>query len=478
MKRPYGSGTVEPYRGKFRARAPRLPDGRRPIIGSDFETEVEAARACDEHALTLAEAGLASGTTFRVWGDRYLDRRELGGARNIASDRSRWKLHIATAHFADWPLVNIARRDVKDWLARLTQQQASDVRAKDPKKRKAVYLRKPRKIGAQTRLHCLNLIRKAFDEAVDDELISVNPAKGIKPPKVEKADYDYLHIEEQHAIERCTAVPEADRLRAMFAWGTGIRQFDQWAMKLEDLRLEREDPDMIIWCHKLQRKIRVPLFGIALRAVKRWLELLPEYCTENERGLVWPLPSGAQRAKSKAYGWANVLKAAGVKRHVTWHELRDTCGSSLIAGWWGEPWTLLQVKEMLHHSTIEVTERYAHLAPAVLDAKARVTTGVGPQLVINARSLNTEKPSNSAERATQESNLRPSASEAPGKSGSHAALAPLGDQLRTNAEAVIRAQCAGDLTAATRLALDLATLVIQALDAGEASTERSVPCAV
>ncbi len=416
MTRPHGSGTVENFRGKFRARSPRLPDGRRPVLGI-FDTEEEANSEADAHALVTAQAGLMPGTmTLRAWGVRYLNRREKGiassqngPARNIKTDRSRWKRHIDTAEFADWPLPNIARRDIKEWLNELGAHDAADVRAKDKKDRQTVYKRKPRKISAQTRKHCLNLLRKALDEAVEDELILTNPAKGIKAPRVTQNEFDWLALDEQNRIEGCEKIDEADRLRAMFAWGTGMRQFDQWTLKLADLRLDRPKPDMYFWCHKLQRKIRVHIFGVALRAIQRWLELLPSYCKNNERGLVWPLPSGCQRQKSKTYGWSEMLKTAGITRPVKWHELRDTCASSLVSGFWGRTWRLEEVKEMLHHSSIEVTERYAHLAAAVLDEAAAGT--IGHQLAIIDLEAHMRSRAKNKVRATQDSNLRPSAPE-------------------------------------------------------------------
>ena len=409
--RAYGSGTVERFRGRFRARGAPLHDKRRPVLGV-FDTDVDANTACDAHALVTADAGVVAGTmTLRAWGVRYLGRREAAGKRNIRTDKSRWKRHIDTAHFADWLLPTISRREIKDWLRGLAGVTAADVRAKDKDKRRALYLRKPRKISPQTRKHCLNLLRKSLDEAVDDELILTNPATGIEPPKVLDSDFDWLKLAEQSAIERCADIEEADRLRAMFAWGTGVRQFDQWTLKLSDIRnLDGENPDIYFWCHKLQKRCRVPLFGVALRAVKRWLQLLPAYCEDNDRKLVWPLPSGAQRQKSKSYGWAAMLGKAGIKRHITWHELRDTCASSLVSGIWGRPWRLEEVKEMLCHSSIEVTERYAHLAPAVLDAAARAT--IGHQSATIAGVAKVRSRGKTKARATQESNLRPSAPEA------------------------------------------------------------------
>lgn len=473
MKRPYGSGTVENHRGKFRARGAPLPDGRRPPLGI-FELEDDAHAACDAHAAVTAGAGLMPGSmTLRAWGKKFLDRREAGTcagqeepARDIKSDRSRWKHHIESAEFIDWPIHTIARRDVKDWLQTLAKHDAADVRAKDPKKRRAVYLRKPRKISAQTIKHCRNLLSKAFDEALEDELVSANPAKGVKAPKVKTAPFEWLTLEEQNRFERCVGVDEADRLRAMFAWGTGLRQYDQWTLKLTDLRLKGADPDVYFWCHKRQMMMRAPLFGVALRAIRRWLDLLPTYCPNNERGLVWPLPSGCQRAKSKSYGWNAMVRKAGIKKHVTWHELRDTCGSSLISGLWGRAWRLEEVQEMLGHSSREVTERYAHLAPQVLDAAARAT--LGPHSAHTAEVVDMRSAGKKKGRATRESNAGPSAPEANQKPSERHDLDPLVDRLRADSEALIRAQATGDMTAAVRLGLDIATAILEtaALAAG------------
>ncbi|WP_263840790.1 tyrosine-type recombinase/integrase [Salinibacter sp.] len=52
-------------------------------------------------------------------------------------------------------------------------------------------------------------------------------------------------------------------------------------------------------------------------------------------------------------------RLADLPEDVSFHTLRHTCASLLVMG--GVP--LHTVKEMLRHSTIEVTKRYAHLAP-------------------------------------------------------------------------------------------------------------------
>jgi integrase len=71
----------------------------------------------------------------------------------------------------------------------------------------------------------------------------------------------------------------------------------------------------------------------------------------------------------------NALKSAGL-RHIGWHVLRHTFASHLVMR--GAP--IKAVQELLGHSTIEMTMRYAHLSPdarrdavRLLDLKEPVT---------------------------------------------------------------------------------------------------------
>ena len=96
----------------------------------------------------------------------------------------------------------------------------------------------------------------------------------------------------------------------------------------------------------------------------RTLQLVPLHpkVAEIAKGLPYPISKTEFERE-----WRAARKAVGVK--ARFHDLRHTCASWLVQS--GVP--LLTVKDFLGHSTIAVTQRYAHLAPQHLqDAISRV----------------------------------------------------------------------------------------------------------
>ena len=129
---------------------------------------------------------------------------------------------------------------------------------------------------------------------------------------------------------------------------------------------------------------KVPLFGVALEAARAWLECLPTYAPANPEGLMFPTPhrpkqeesggraheGGAQRQVGKTPAAWKKVKAALGERKVWWHLLRHTAATSLLCGWWGHRWSLVEVSKFLGHSSVKVTERYAHLLESELASLA------------------------------------------------------------------------------------------------------------
>ena len=172
---------------------------------------------------------------------------------------------------------------------------------------------------------------------------------------------------------------------------SGMRASEMWRLPLQDVHPSGAHPHAII---RFSRKglapkngevRRVPLFGRGLEALRKWLAVLPKYARKNPHKLVFPTLTGCRREDSKApRHWKKWLTAAKLDRPelrhdgrtVRWHDLRHTCGSSLASGVWGREWRLEEVRDVLGHSAVAVTERYAHLAPGTLAEAAKATTGL------------------------------------------------------------------------------------------------------
>jgi integrase len=78
--------------------------------------------------------------------------------------------------------------------------------------------------------------------------------------------------------------------------------------------------------------------------------------------LVFPRPDGRPLSRAIAgYALHRICKAAGL-RLVGWHTLRHSCATQLamLRG------TLLEAQRILGHSSIQMTERYTHVVPAML----------------------------------------------------------------------------------------------------------------
>lgn len=216
----------------------------------------------------------------------------------------------------------------------------------------------------------LTVLRKMLATAADWQLLLGPPAvKWLKPPPPE---FDFLTFDEAHQL----IAGADDRWRAMITVGvrTGLRLGELLALRWTDVDLEggrlvvrRSVSRGVIGTPKNGRTREVPLSKQALDGLKAQPHRGPlVFCKADgsmltKNGTKWPL-------------W-NACKNAGLRR-IGWHCLRHSFASHLVMR--GVP--IRTVQELLGHSTIEMTTRYAHLSPdarrdavKLLDVKERVT---------------------------------------------------------------------------------------------------------
>lgn len=318
----------------------------------------------------LRLARFTGAAPVREYSAAWLELRKATGYRSIRSDVSRWKTHVLSSALADISIRDVSPGEARAWFAGVLVSSNATPHHRGE--------REP--LGAQTLKNILNLVRCCFDAAVADGIILSNPFREVKVPKIRGASsrdpWTVLTLEEQRRL--ILAVPMPERWMVAFAIGCGVRQGELYALHLEDLHLDSAEPFAVVRFGgydargtlkppKNGRVRTVPLFGAALFAAGHWAAELATYAPSNPHGLVFPKPSGKARREAKPPGaWRGWLDAAKIARRVRWHDLRHSCAASLVSGWWGRRWSLEEVCQLLGHSSIQVTERYAHFADNVL----------------------------------------------------------------------------------------------------------------
>lgn len=345
------------YRIRFATAA-----GRKSLTTASLE---EALRMRNAVLVELAAGNMAAagGISIRAYSQEILARRDASGYRNGRTDRGRLDKYFLRTHYADWPLRAFSRKHAVKWVQWLG---AHDIKR-------------------QTRMHCLNLMRVIFAQALDEGLVDENPFRDVRVRGVEprtEETWTVLALEEQQRL--LAAIDSEEKWIVAVAIGSCLRQGEQWALELPDVHLEAEVPYITVRYGAPGRKptksgrIRVvPLVGIALQGMKEWLAIRSHWCCRPTlTDLVFPLQKGTARDRKAPRHFRRWLHDAAIRRGVRWHDLRHTAASSLISGDWGRAWSLEEVREMLGHADIRTTQRYAHFARKALFKAAEETNAI------------------------------------------------------------------------------------------------------
>lgn len=145
-------------------------------------------------------------------------------------------------------------------------------------------------------------------------------------------------------------LPFADHLRpaVLLSLNTGLRQGELFSLRWDHVG---EAITVEATSSKTRTTRHIPLNTEARSVLNGWRE------QTDAKGLVFKGRRGG-RVDNWRRSWGALLKAAGIE-NFRWHDLRHTFASRLVAK--GVP--LNTVRELLGHSDIKMTLRYAHLAP-------------------------------------------------------------------------------------------------------------------
>jgi len=143
-----------------------------------------------------------------------------------------------------------------------------------------------------------------------------------------------------------------------FAMFTGVRRGEALGLEWENVDRARGVVVLVKTKNGKPRDVQLSRNADAVLA-RRW--------AQGATGLVF----GSRNWNSFRQAWVGSLKAAGIRR-FRFHDLRHTTASWLVQ----QGRSLKEVKELLGHSDIAITLRYAHLAPDHLRAAVASLDGI------------------------------------------------------------------------------------------------------
>ena len=196
----------------------------------------------------------------------------------------------------------------------------------------------------------LKHLKSAFETAVRWEMLESNPFRKVKLLKVKGNNFPKFFTKEEVAV-MLSCIPEgAFKALILFYLYTGCRRNEALDLKWGDVDLEEKTVTFLMTKSGLSRVVPFngelyPVLQGLPRDGERVFPFKPDYVTHQFKKIV--LASGIENATNL---------------HV--HSLRHTYASHLVmAGV-----DIKTVSELLGHSSVKVTEMYAHLMPNHLKA--------------------------------------------------------------------------------------------------------------
>ncbi|MDL2264151.1 site-specific integrase [Synergistaceae bacterium OttesenSCG-928-I11] len=150
-----------------------------------------------------------------------------------------------------------------------------------------------------------------------------------------------------------------DHLKPMIliSLNTGIRQNALFSLEWGDVNFEDETIFLRADVDKASKSNYIPMNDVVIDTLRRWRE---QAKSAKPGALIFPSPKNGKKIDNCRKAWEALLKKAEIE-NFRWHDMRHDFASQLVM----MGVDLNTVRELLCHSDMKMTLRYAHLAPTV-----------------------------------------------------------------------------------------------------------------
>ena len=250
-------------------------------------------------------------------------------------------------------------RDVRQFSTWLEGEGIALPQAAQPDiKRYVSYLGKKGKSNS-TIVRSVASLKSFYNYMLVTRSVSVNPAKGFTPTRIERKLPAILSSEE---VDLFLDQPDAtdskgcrDKAMLEALYATGIRVSELISLNIQDVNLSVG----FIRCVGKQKERIVPLYRAAIKALSTYInEVRPQLLENPQETALFVNMSGERMSRQ---GFWKIVKyyqeKAGIKKEITPHTLRHSFSAHLLEN--GAD--LKSIQEMLGHADISSTQIYAQV---------------------------------------------------------------------------------------------------------------------
>ncbi len=222
------------------------------------------------------------------------------------------------------------------------------------------YLRKEKKTSATNINHIVKVLKRVLNQAVEEEYLLVNPAKDIKPLRVEKKESEYYTLDEIHRLLNAADDTFSRAFLALACLG-GLRVSEISGLKWKDIDFENKivhvrrqyQAGVGYLSPKNDEERDVPMVGELLEIMEAHMASQGQH-----RGDEDPVFSRKGGLPFTSYRnlYERSAERAGLKR-IRFHDLRHSACSAMITSGMPEP----IVQRIMGHKSASMTRHYTHI---------------------------------------------------------------------------------------------------------------------
>ncbi len=297
-----------------------------------------------------------SRVTLADWAEEWLAGKSHRKPKTFAGYESLLRVHVLPT-FGQRELRQIRTNSVKQWLGQLQETGLSASRIRQ----------------------AFQVLNSCMEAAVEDDRIAKNPARAARGSVPSPENREMLYLTHEQVQSLAAALPGQWRTLTLTLAYSGIRWGEAAALRRRHCLLLENKLHIMESLSEVGGKLH---FGPPKSNKPRWV-VIPGFLTEmlakhlhgqpdgSADAFVFTSATGMPLRHSNFYSrvWRPAVKNAGLPAKLRIHDLRHSAAAFMI----DEGAHLELVRQQLGHSSITVTQKYAHLYPsATEDLAARL----------------------------------------------------------------------------------------------------------